>query len=43
MNKTDDTDKYYTRFLTSDVKDKKKLKEHTLYQLFKKKSILYVN
>ena len=36
MNKTDDTDKYYTRFLTSDVKDKKKLKEHTLYQLFKK-------
>ena len=35
MNKND-TDKYYTRFLVSDVKDKKNLQEHILYQLFKK-------
>ena len=35
MNKND-TDKYYTRFLVSDVKDKKKLQEHLMYQLFKK-------
>ena len=32
----DDSEKYYTRFLVSDVKDKKKLQEHVLYQLFKK-------
>ena len=31
-----DTDKYYTRFLVSDVKDKKNLQEHVLYQLFKR-------
>ena len=36
MNKNNDTDKFYTRFLVSDVKDKKKLQEHLMYQLFKK-------
>ena len=36
MNKIDDTDKYYTRFLTSDIKNKKKLQEHLMYQLFRR-------
>ena len=36
MNKIDDTEKYYTKFLVSDIKNKKKLQEHVLYQLFKK-------
>ncbi len=31
-----DTDKFYTRFLVSDVKDKKKLQEHLMYQLFRR-------
>ena len=35
MNKND-TDKYYTRFLVSDVKHKKNLQEHILYQLFRR-------
>ncbi len=33
MNKND-TDKFYSRFLVSDVKDKKKLGEHVLYHHF---------
>ena len=36
MNKIDDTEKYYSKFLVSDIKNKKKLQEHVLYQLFKK-------
>ena len=36
MNKIDDTEKYYTKFLVSDIKNKKKIQEHVFYQLFKR-------